>query len=136
MKEATTTPTTSSQVYFSPVQVSDLSVIRELYRKRQQSVQAPAGSSPARDLLTADFGCPLYIARSQEKVIGYSYVCISESGEILFDAVIDTAYTGLQWEHQLIALSKKQYKGNTLFANPKKQKEANERLVNWLNGCL
>ncbi len=136
MKAANTTPTTSSQVYFSPVQVSDLGVIRELYRKQQQFIQVPAGTSSGRDLLTADFGCPLYIARSREKVIGYSYISISESGEASFNAVVDTAYTGLQWEYQLIALSRRQYRGNTLFTNPKKQKEANERLVNWLNGCL
>ncbi len=134
MKAANTTPITSTQVYFSPVQVSDLSVIRELYWKQQQPMQVKAGFEP--DLLTAEFGCPLYIARCGEKMIGYSYVSVSESGEALFKAVLDTAHTGVQWECQLIALSKKQYEGNTLLANTQKHKEASERLVNWLNGCL
>ena len=135
MKAATTTPANSTQVYFSPVQLSDLSVIRELYRKQQQSIQVSAGRSSGRDLLTADFGCPLYIARSGGKVIGYSYISVSESGEPSFKAIMDKAYTGLQWEYRLVAWSRKQYAGNILFANVQKCKEANERLLSWLNRC-
>ncbi|MCH5718509.1 hypothetical protein [Niabella hibiscisoli] len=120
---------------FSPVCIPDLGAIKELYRKRQLSLDAavePAEASP----LTADFGCPLYAARCKNTMIGYSYVTVNESGKAVFRTVMDQAYNGHQWEHQLMTLTREQYPTNEWQAKAQKHKEANERLVNWLNSCL
>ncbi|GEM_PF-1294703 len=135
MKATNSIQSTLTDLCFSPVCISDLDAIKELYSKRQLSLNAAVEAAEASPL-TADFGCPLYTARCKNIMIGYSYVTVNEFGETVFKTVMDQAYKGHQGEHQLMALTSEQYQTNKLHAKAQKHKEANERLVNWLNSCL
>lgn len=108
-----------------PVCLSDMATILELYR---EGITAPH-TSTATPLITNDFGLPLNVILNGDKVIGYSFICVGNSGETELKYRFSTAEKFTKISADLLRSAWDKTKTDDQLS------DSVSRLVKWLNNC-
>ncbi|WP_286927607.1 hypothetical protein [Flavobacterium sp. UBA4197] len=123
-------------IQFREVYLSDLNAIVQLYRKNQSLKKV---GSAVKNKLAADFGLPIGVAEQDKKIVAYSVVKLTSSGEAVITVQADTDFKTAGINEQLNSFSvhlrsNKSLQNNTVVSERAVQQEI-DRFIDWLNQC-
>ena len=123
-------------IQFREVYLSDLNAIVQLYRKNQSLKKV---GSAVKNKLAADFGLPIGVAEQDKKIVAYSVVNLTSSGEAVITVQADTDFETAGINEQLNSFSahlraNKSLQNNTVVSDRAVQHEI-DRFIDWLNQC-
>lgn len=126
--------TKTANIQFESVHLSSLKSVVNIY---QNKVNETLNSDRQLSKFKSDFGLPLSIASSENKVVGYAFVTVNKTGKPEINSYWEKNFFSVEAEQDL-----KLHAENTchsLFADSEtrslKIQNAAEKLSNWLEVC-
>lgn len=126
--------TKTPNIQFESVHLSSLKSVVNIY---QNKVNETLNSDRQSSQFKNDFGLPLSIASSENKVVGYAFVTVNKTGKSEINSYWEKDFFSVEAEQDLKLHAENTC--NSLFADSKtrsvKIQNAAEKLSNWLEVC-